>query len=327
MLSIIITVLPIFFVVMAGWLMRRYGLITDGFLPTANKLIFYFSFPLMIFHSISQYSFFNQFQPVVVGIVICSIVITAILVVIGLSLAKTPRNRRGSFIQCCTHGNQANVGLAVCFYYLSAAGFATGSIIMGFTVITQNIISTYFLSYYGINRCEIGHDKTGLDGRPCHNSMVKLIAKKLATNPMIIATVLGILASISGLPIPKIATNFLDIVSKLALPLALLIVGASLSFKFLRDKMAPISVSVFIKLMFLPGLSFLLFNLFSIAPDDYLPALIMMAVPTATVSFVMASQMNGDPEFTAAVISCSTVLSMLSFIFWLTVANWQAAFF
>ena len=320
MLPIIITVLPIFFVVIAGWLMRRYGLINDGFLPTANKLVFYFSFPLMIFHSISQYSFFEQFQPLVVGIVIGCIVLTAVLVIIGISFTKMPRNRRGSFIQCSIHGNQANVGLAVCFYYLTAAGFATGSIIMGFTVVTQNIISTYVLSYYGINRCEIGHDKIGPDGKPCHNNMAKLIAKKLATNPMIIATVLGIAVSILGLPLPKIATNFLDIVSKLALPLALLVVGASLSFKFMRDKIATISASVFIKLIFLPGLTFLLFNLCGIALDDYLPALIMMAVPTATVSYVMASQMNGDPEFTAAAVSCSTVLSMLSFIFWLTLA-------
>lgn len=320
MLPIVITVLPIFFVVIAGWLMRRYNLITDGFLPTANKLVFYFSFPLMIFHSISQYSFFDQFQPLVVGIVICCIIITALLVVIGIRFTKMPRNRRGSFIQCSIHGNQANVGLAVCFYYLTAAGFATGSIIMGFTVVTQNIISTYVLSYYGINRCEIGHDKVGPDGKPCHNNMAKLIAKKLVTNPMIIGTVLGILVSILGIPLPKIATNFLDIVSKLALPLALLVVGASLSFRFIRDKVTTISTAVFIKLIFLPGLAFLLFNLFSIPIDDYLPALIMMAVPTATVSYVMASQMNGDPEFTAAAVSLSTVLSMFSFIFWLTIA-------
>lgn len=321
MLPIIITVLPIFFVVMAGWLMRRYGLINDGFLPTANKLVFYFSFPIMIFHSISQYSFFDQFQPLVVGIVICCIVITAILVIIGISFTKMPRNRRGSFIQCSIHGNQANVGLAVCFYYLTAAGFATGSIIMGFTVVTQNIISTYVLSYYGINLCEIGHDKTDINCKPSRNNMAKLIAKKLVTNPMIIATVLGILVSILGVPLPKIATNFLDIVSKLALPLALLVVGASLSFKFMRDKITTISASVFIKLIFLPSLAFILFNFFDITLDDYLPALIMMAVPTATVSYVMASQMNGDPEFTAAAVSCSTVLSMLSFIFWLTVAT------
>lgn len=322
MLPVVITVLPIFFVVLAGWLMRRYGLITDGFIPTANKLVFYFSFPLMIFHSISQYSFFEQFQPVVIGIVVGSIIFTAVLVIIGVTVVKMPRSRRGSFIQCSTHGNQANVGLAVCFYYLSAAGFATGSIVMGFAVVTQNIISTYVLSYYGINRCEIGHDAgTNPDGTPCHTSMPKLIAKKLATNPMIIATVLGILVSILGWHMPKIVTNFLDIVSKLALPLALLVVGASLSFRFLNDKKWTIGTAVAIKLLFLPALGFTLFQLFDIGYDDYMPALIMMAVPTATVSYVMASQMNGDPEFTAAAVSSSTVLSMVTFIFWLTLAG------
>lgn len=323
MLPVVITVLPIFFVVLAGWLMRRYGLITDGFIPTANKLIFYFSFPLMIFHSISQYSFFEQFQPLVITIVICCIVFTAIVVLIVISFTKMPRSRRGSFIQCSVHGNQANVGLAVCFYYLSAAGFATGSIVMGFTVVTQNIISTYVLSYYGINRCEIGHAGKNPDGTPCHTNMAKLIAKKLVTNPMIIATVLGILVSISGIHMPKIAVNFLDIVSKMALPLALLIVGASLSFRFLNDKKWTIGAAVVIKLLILPTMGFTLFQLFGIGHDDYMPALIMMAVPTATVSYVMASQMNGDPEFTAATVSTSTVLSMFTFIFWLTLASYM----
>lgn len=320
MLPIVVTVLPIFFVVMAGWLMRRYGLITDGFLPTANKLVFYFAFPLMIFYSISKYSFFEQFNPLVVGIVVGCIIVTAIVIVVIISFANLPRTLRGSFIQCSTHGNQANVGLAICFYYLTSAGFATGSIIMGFTVVTQNIISTYVLSYYGINRCEIGHVETNPDGKACHNNMVKLIAKKLVTNPMIIATVLGIIFSILSVHMPQIAANFLDIVSRLALPLALLVVGASLSFKFLHAKITVISISVAIKLLILPALGFTLFHIFSIAADDYLPALIMLSVPTATVSYVMASQMNGDPEFTAAAVSVSTVLSMFSFIFWLTLA-------
>jgi predicted permease len=53
--------------------------------------------------------------------------------------------------------------------------------------------------------------------------------------------------------------------------------------------------------------------------ENYLPALILLASPTATIAYVMAREMKGDVDFVIAAISTSTLLSAGTYLFWMTV--------
>ena len=79
--------------------------------------------------------------------------------------------------------------------------------------------------------------------------------------------------------------------------------------------------AIFIKLMVLPGLGLLLFRIFGVSPAEYLPGLILLAAPTATVTYVLAREMQGTPEFAAASVSASTLLSAVTYGLWLAVAG------
>jgi predicted permease len=78
---------------------------------------------------------------------------------------------------------------------------------------------------------------------------------------------------------------------------------------------------VAIKILVLPAVGLLLFWLFKIDKTEFLPGLILLATPTATVSYVMAKEMHGDADFAVAAISLSTLLSAATYIFWLTVVS------
>jgi predicted permease len=105
--------------------------------------------------------------------------------------------------------------------------------------------------------------------------------------------------------------------SSLALPLALLIIGGSISFSFMRSKMGFILLASMLKLIALPTTGLIIFKLLDLASGDYLPGIILLASPTATVTYVMAKEMRGDPDFANAAISLSTILSAGTFMFWL----------
>jgi predicted permease len=72
-----------------------------------------------------------------------------------------------------------------------------------------------------------------------------------------------------------------------------------------------------IKLVILPGIGVALYTLWDLPSDIYLPGLILLASPSATISYVMAVEMNGDADFAVTVISLSTLLSALTFSIWL----------
>ena len=143
---------------------------------------------------------------------------------------------------------------------------------------------------------------------------------RILGNPVILSALAGILFSSTGLKLPLVISRSLDILSGLALPMALILIGASLSFKLMRLKMFRIFSSSILKLILLPGVGFFLFRLFDINLQDYLPGLILLASPTATLTYVMAREMNGDSDFAVAALSCCTLLSAVTFSIWLHIA-------
>jgi len=109
----------------------------------------------------------------------------------------------------------------------------------------------------------------------------------------------------------------LGIISGMALPLALLVIGASLSFGLIKSHLKLALSAGFLKLLVLPALGILMYLLLGLSVSQFLPGLILLAAPTATITYVMAGEMNGSPQLASAVISVSTLLSSFTFIFWL----------
>jgi hypothetical protein len=146
-------------------------------------------------------------------------------------------------------------------------------------------------------------------------------AAKVVANPVILSAAAGIACSLGGIPIPPVADRSLNILGDMALPLALLIIGASLSFQRLRHRPQEIAAACIFKLLVLPAAGYFLFPFFGVPVRDAVPAVILLAAPTATVSYVMARQLHGDAEYASVVISLSTLLSAATYVFWLHLAS------
>jgi predicted permease len=134
---------------------------------------------------------------------------------------------------------------------------------------------------------------------------------------VILGSLTGITVSGLEIPLPQILQRTLDMLSGLAPPMALLLIGASISFKAMKKYLGPVMISVLIKLLILPALGLALYTSLHLPAADYLPGLILLCCPTATIAYIMAREMGGDADFVVAAISTSTLLSAGSFLFWL----------
>jgi len=306
-MNIITTIIPIFAIIVLGWFARRRGFIPEEFLEPANRLVFYLAIPAMIFREISRASLKTRFDLKVLCITLFAVLaIFAVSRGVGL-VHRIRRGQLGTYIQTAGHGNLGYIGLAVAYYYLGTEGLVRASIMAGFVMILQNFLSVIALQLYADGTREKGNHLA--------------IIWKILGNPVIVSAMAGIVFSMAEIPIPLVIDRSLDILSELALPLALLIIGASLTFELMRLSIGAILSSSAMKLILLPGLGFALFRLFGIGSQDYLPGLILLASPTATISYVMAKEMKGDPDFAVAAISTSTLLSAVTFSIWLNIAG------
>ena len=306
-MNIVSTIIPIFVIIVLGWLARVYGFMRPEFLQQANRLVFYLAIPAMVFRSISKTSLTGQFDGMVVTLSMLAVCVVFFCAWILGNVAHVHRSQRGTFIQNSFHGNMGYIGLAVSFYYLGREGFVRASILAGFMMILQNLLAVIALQIFSENNS--GARRGGA------------LVLKILGNPIILSALAGILVSMTGIPVPLVLGRCLDILSDLALPLALLIIGASLSFDLVQSRLMPILSAGVMKLILLPGIGYLMYRICDVTVAAYLPGIILLASPTATVTYVMAKEMKGDSELAVATISVSTLLSAITFTLWLTVVG------
>jgi len=302
MFSALGTILPIFLVIALGYGIRRKGLLTDTFMASGNKLLYMVAIPCLLFHKISTAPFQGSFFPWLIAGCVTAILLTSLIVALTGRLASFPAGKYATFIQSSIHGNIGYIGLAVCYYSFDEKTFGIAGVLAGFFIITQNILSVLY--FHLIADREITH-RGGAIG-------------KLLVNPIILSTLAGLLVSFFHVTLPLIIDKALMIVGKMALPTALLIIGGSLNTGLIFRNLKVTGLSSLFKMVFLPLMGAGLFYLLSVPEKLWLPGIILLSAPSATTCYVMARELRGDPNLASSAVTTSTLLSLFTFVFWLS---------
>jgi hypothetical protein len=306
-MEIFATIIPIFVLVALGWVAHQRGFTPPQFLGPANRLVYYLAIPALIFNSIAKASLRTEFHGAALFATLAAAVAAYATAWWICRWSGMPAARRGAFTICSGHGNLGYIGLPIAFYLLGDSGLVRAGILAGFLTILQNVLSVLTLQLAS----PAGAPPAGQPG----------VLRRLATNPVILSALGGILAAALQIPIPLILKRSLDMLSGLAPPMALLLIGSSLSMDLLRSRWRPVLGAVVIKLLGLPALGVLFMRLLHLPAQEYLPALILLATPTATVTYVLAREMHADADFAVAAISASTVGSAVTYSLWLMVGS------
>jgi predicted permease len=310
MADIFFTILPIFIVMLLGLGLRHLSLLPETFLAPANRLVYYVAIPAMIFREIAQADLAAHFR---LSLVAATLVPVAAGVLAGWPLTRLFRMKGGpaaTLNQGGFHGNLGYVGLAVALYTLGEPGLVQASLLAGFVMLIQNLLAVAVYQLEG-GKIEAGGVRPG----------PWFWIQKVAFHPVILSALIGMAVSYFHLQVPGVVDRMLKIISGMSLPLALLLIGAGLSLDQMRGRWRPALGAAVIKLGLLPLLGWLLYRAWDIPAADYRPGLILLAAPTATLTYVMAREMGGDPELGTAMVSIGTLLSAVSYVFWLHLAG------
>ena len=308
MLHVVHTICPIFIVILLGWFLNCREFIPSSLIAPLNRLVYYLAIPAMIFSGVAKSSFALHFNPFLLAATLLPVLVVFLIALVIGTVCSLDHPHRGTFIQSSFHGNLGYIGLAVCYYLLGEKGLTSASILAGFLMLLQNLLAV------------IGYQLFA--GRVSEGPRICFFIKKIGGNPVILSSLAGIAFSVLKIPIPETIDRCLSIISGMALPSALLVIGASLSFGLMKANIKLVLAGGLLKLLVLPAVGVLAYGLLNIPSSQFLPGLILLAAPTATVAFVMAGEMNGSTDLATAAISMNTLLSALTFILWL----WQFSY-
>ncbi len=300
------SLVPVVFVVSLGYGLARFGLLQREAQKGMNFIAYWVGLPSLLFLRSAQMDF-ARWSAVPMFVVLSMGMLVS--VVVGWWLSATPCGLRGAsravFVQACYRGNIFFAALPILVYSLEGQPEAWSQAVLEDTLLAIVPLTILYNLVAVLVLAAGRHVEQQLPGR--------LLARTLLTNPLILALLAGLAWNLLGAPLPLPAYRSLKVLDSLALPLALLSIGAQLSFVHARVLRFPVYAVAAIKLALGPALGFILAGWMGLDLLQRHAVLLILAAPTAVSSYVLADQMHTDSDLAAGCVLVSTVLSVFSF--------------
>ena len=286
--------LPDFALILAGYLICRYTALNRPLWEGTERLVYFLLFPALLFTSIVR-------NPLALGEALPLAGSALVVVAVGVLLAFSLRAFSGVDARLHASGAQtafrfnSYVALALAERLAGGPGVAWMALLVAVCVPLCNVAAVWPLA------------RQGGQG----------FGRELLRNPLILATVSGLLFNLLGLKLPELANTTLGRLGAAALPLGLMAVGAGLQLGALREGPRLAASLLAIKHLAMPAVALWVVSALDLPASQQAVVVAFAALPTASSAYVLAVRMGGHGGFTAGLVTVSTLLGMVGLPFWL----------
>lgn len=301
MLSTLQILIPIFALILAGFVLRRRGIASAAACVELNRFVVWLAMPALLFKLMAHASWAQLYQPGFVAAfgLACAAVFLVTLawrLRSGLHLADASLDAVAA-----SYANTAYIGFPLILALFGDAGVAPT------TVATLMVVSVLFA--IAAMLVEVGL----LTERRPHKVGMKLL-RGMSRNPLIVAPTAGALWAASGMSLPAPADTFLNLLGAAATPCALVCLGLFLAEKRRAASTPKASLALAAgKLVLQPALTWwLAARVFMVPAPLTQMAVLLAALPTGTGPFMLAEFYRREAFITARTILLSTVGSLVS---------------
>ena len=295
--------LPVFAVMVLGWILKRVGFLTEEFTKVADKLVFKVALPCMLFLDIAEMdpSQLLDGKFVLYGF---TVTLVSILGIWGLTKAlMKDKTQVGAFVQGAYRSSAAVLGIALITNVYGNAGYAPLMILA--SVPLYNVFAVVILVL------EAG------GGGKLDAARMKSVLLNVLKNPILIGIFLGAPFAVLRIPIPAMAEKTLSMLSNLATPLALLAIGAAFVWGDALKKARPTVLAVLIKLVALPAIFLPAAVALGFRDAQLMAILIMLGSPSTPSGYIMAKQMGNDHVLANGIVVLATLLAAVTITGWI----------
>lgn len=296
--------MPIFLVMVIGYILKQIGMLNDNFVTVANKFNFKVTLPFMLFKDIAGVDIKAVFD--IKYVLFCAIVSTICFWVVWGTAKLLVRDKtiRGAFVQSSFRGSAAVMGLA--FIQNIYGSSAMGPLMIVSAVPLYNIFSVIVLTFEA-------NDSTGIDKK----AKIRQAGINIYKNPIILSILAGLVVGLLGIQFPTLVNKTVSNVAQMATPLALITIGAGFEGRKALAKIAPTMAASMIKLVLQPLVFLPVAAWMGFSGEKMIAILIMLASPTTPSCYIMAKSMNNDEVLTASVIVTTTLMAAFTLTGWI----------
>ena len=287
---------PDFSLILIGYLLCRYTALNRPVWQSAEALVYFFLFPVLLFQSIVRTPLDLSATSGLMGAGLltglCGIALAYALPRLPWLGAHLDRRDHAASAQVAFRFNSF-IGLALAERLAGAQGLQLIAVLIGVCVPLYNVAAVWPMAR---------HAERGFLG-------------EVVRNPLIIATASGLAANLAGFSIPDWAMPTVSRIGAASIALGLMAAGAGMQFQSLaRGKALGVAVLT-IRHLITPVLAWLVARAFGLGAAETLVLLTFSALPTASSCYVLAARMGYNGPYVAGLVTLSTLLGVLSLPF------------
>lgn len=295
-------VFPIMVMMFVGYELRRFKIMDTPSLNIMNKLVFRVFLPILLFlniYSLDPKEALNHDNAKLVLFTSLSIIASTIIYHLVFSRLVKDRRKCSVMIQGIFRSNLVLFGIPIAASIYGANRIGVVSLLAAFIVPLVNILAVIILESY-----------RGVKVNPYR------LLLSILKNPLIIAALLAFLLLIFQINIPDIILSPFVSMSKVATPLAFIVLGGTFQFRRISINIKYLIVVVLGKLILMPGVVFSIAVVLGFRNEALVALIGAIASPTAVSSFTMAIEMDADGELAGQIVIVTSIVCIFTIFFW-----------
>jgi len=302
-LLILNAIFPMFIIMALGFFASQVNLLGEKSAVILSKFVYYFALPCLLFIGTSHAAFHQILNIPYMFAFAASLVVIFFLILIASNIFTADSLSCSSLRSFAfSTPNTAYMGIPIITAVLGQEAIVP--IAIGTLLTTILIVSAVIL-------VEISEQKHKLSC-PTPIIFIRKLCRIVLTNPIVLALILGVLSSYFKIFIPFTIDQVLHTLAAAAIPTALFAIGQTLSFNYVFKHLQEVSFSVIIKLILQPIVVWVLLYLLNVQPFWTIAGVMLVAMPTANMVFVIAEKYQVREKQTSAIIFATTIFSLIT---------------
>ena len=276
--TVLEVVTPVFLLAAIGYFWVKLGF--EYRVEFVTRLAMTLAVPALVFTSLTQNTINPKFLTEMIIVVCMAYAVVSVLALIFTFIFKLDLR---TFLMPLISGNTGNLGLPLCFLAFGKDGLGYAVIVFAFTSIVAFTFGLWVVS-----------------GTRSFKQPLK--------EPLVPATILGLLFMFYGWETPKILTNSLNLIAQMAIPLMLITLGVAVAR--LKTQLAFKTLGISISKIMIGTIAGITVGYqFSIPYEAFAVLIIQMSMPVAVTSYLLAEKYGASSEAVAGLVVISSFLT------------------
>ncbi|EAQ04173.1 malonate transporter, putative [Pseudooceanicola batsensis HTCC2597] len=307
--SLITVILPVFLLIGAGYAATRFGGFSQGAVDGLMRFTQNYAFPCLLFNAVAGFDIGEQFRaPLLLSYYAAATISYVLGFLAALLIFRRDLEDCVAIGFCCLFSNTLMLGLPI-----TERAYGTSALEANFAIIA---IHAPFCYTVGIASMEAVRAR-GAGLNPLR--VMGQIGRQMIRNPLVIALLLGFAVNLGRVPIPAPVMDAVTMMVAATVPAALFAVGGVLVQYRIEGDLRIVLVIAMITLLIHPALVWVFGGLAALDTAQFRSALITAAVAPGINTYVFASLYDRAKRIAASSVLLTTIGSILTVWFWLSI--------